>query len=495
MLNQSKQTTLSFHAELYDIIVPKNHLLRQIHEIIDFSFVHDIVKSSYCEFYGRPANEPELLFRLLFLQTLSNLSDERIIKEAQVNMAYKWFLGLNPEDSLPDSSQLSRFRKHRLGAQNIEKVLTEIVKQAQEKGLIRSKALFIDSTHTLANAAKKKPLEVLSKAASRLRRTVRKQHKNLYDKLPAYPTFPKEISEEEKGKIMISYLALLGETVERALPDAEGAVKEKLKVAKQIIEDERLLANKGIRSAIDPDARFGWKSVSRSFFGYKSHIAMTEEEIITQVKVTTGTGDDGKQLKELVNQTKAQALEVNEILADTAYSSKANLNYLDGEEIIATIPLNPSVYGTREDDCFRYDKETDQVMCPAGHWSIRKARQGKKDIGQNQFNSFFFDTSICKTCPMKEGCYKKGSKTKTYSIRIISDEHQNQMNYLATEEYKIRSKKRGIIEHKNAELKRYHGLTTAKYCGLFGMIIQSHLSAITVNIKRIVKLNQKYSLS
>ena len=96
---------------------------------------------------------------------------------------------------------------------------------------------------------------------------------------------------------------------------------------------------------------------------------------------------------------------------------------------------------------------------------------------------------------MKEGCYKKGSKTKTYSIRIISDEHQNQMNYLATEEYKIRSKKRGIIEHKNAELKRYHGLTTAKYCGLFGMIIQSHLSAITVNIKRIVKLNQKYSLS
>lgn len=59
-------------------------------------------------------------------------------------------------------------------------------------------------------------------------------------------------------------------------------------MAKQIIEDERLLANKGIRSAIDPDARFGWKSVSRSFFGYKSHIALTVEEIITQVKVTTG---------------------------------------------------------------------------------------------------------------------------------------------------------------------------------------------------------------
>jgi hypothetical protein len=32
MLNQSRQTTLSFHAELYDIIVPKNHQLCQIHE-------------------------------------------------------------------------------------------------------------------------------------------------------------------------------------------------------------------------------------------------------------------------------------------------------------------------------------------------------------------------------------------------------------------------------------------------------------------------------
>ncbi len=85
MLHSSKQTKLSFHAELYNL-VPN----------------HDPVKASYCEYYGRPAPEPEHLFRLLFLQILNNLSDERVIADTQVNLAYKWFTGLNPEDPLPD---------------------------------------------------------------------------------------------------------------------------------------------------------------------------------------------------------------------------------------------------------------------------------------------------------------------------------------------------------------------------------------------------------
>ncbi|MED3816306.1 transposase, partial [Priestia megaterium] len=61
--------------------MPADHPLRKINEIVDFTFIHELVRSSYCEHYGRPANEPELLFRLLFLQVLYNLSDERIIQE------------------------------------------------------------------------------------------------------------------------------------------------------------------------------------------------------------------------------------------------------------------------------------------------------------------------------------------------------------------------------------------------------------------------------
>jgi len=167
LLPSAKQKTLSFHAELYKMI-PQDHQLRKFHEVIDFSFIHELVRSSYCEYYGRPANEPELLFRLLFLQVLYNLSDERIIEEAQVNLAYKWFLGLNPEDPLPDPSQLSRFRNHRLGASAVNEVLKAVVRQCIDKGLIKSKTIIIDSTHTLAASQKQLPFKVLRDAEAPL---------------------------------------------------------------------------------------------------------------------------------------------------------------------------------------------------------------------------------------------------------------------------------------------------------------------------------------
>jgi transposase len=487
MLKDSSQTSLSFHAELYNLI-PDDHILRKIHTSVDFSFIYDIVKDSYCTYYGRPANEPELLFRLLFLQTLYDLSDDAVIEDARVNLAYKWFLRLNPEDALPDPSQLSRFRNHRLGADNVDKVLNAIVKQCIDNGLIKSKSIILDSTHSLMNASKQKPIEILTKAATRLLRAVKKQHKNLYKKLPVLPKVEGE-SDEEQAKEMLHYLATLGEMVEEKIPDAEGSLKEKITIAKQIVEDERLLANKGIQSAIDPDARFGWKSTTKNFTGYKNHIAMTEEEIITGLTITPGNEDDGKQLKSLVEATKEQSLEIEEVFADTAYSGKDNLKYLHGEEMKAFIPLNPSVYGTREEDSFRYDKEKDQVQCPAGQWTVKKARTGKKDTGKNQSMTYYFDINLCQTCPLREGCYN-GGKSKTYSISIKSEEHKRQMKFLESEDYKERKKVRLRIEHKNAEMKRAHGLTRAKYRGVFGMRIQAFLTAFTVNVKRMIKLQE-----
>jgi transposase len=243
MLLNHNQSSLSFHSELYSF-VPEDHFLRRVHELVDFSFINDLVKESYCTYYGRPANEPELLFRLLFLQFLYNLSDERVIEDSQYNLAYKWFLGLNPEDTLPDSSQLSRFRVHRLGANRVEKVLEHIVKQCLEKGLIQSKALIIDSTHTIANASKDKPLDVLKKAANRLLKGVKKQYSGLYKKLPIFPKL--EGTDEEKAKQLLEYLVELKDLLEEKLPDAEGSLLEKINIVKQIVEDERLLLIKGL---------------------------------------------------------------------------------------------------------------------------------------------------------------------------------------------------------------------------------------------------------
>ncbi len=148
MLQPAKQLMLSFHAELYTL-VPENHMLRKIHAAVDFGFIHKLVEQSYCTYYGRPANEPELLFRLLFLQTLYTLSDERVVQEAQVNLAYKWFIGIKPEDSVPDAFQLSRFRNHRLGASQVGDVLKHVISQCIERGLVKSQTIIMDATQVI----------------------------------------------------------------------------------------------------------------------------------------------------------------------------------------------------------------------------------------------------------------------------------------------------------------------------------------------------------
>jgi transposase len=488
MLRSTRQFQASFHAQLYNMI-PEDHFLKKINNTVDFTFIYDLVRKSYCEYYGRPANEPELLFRLLFLQFVYNLSDERVIQDTHLNLAYKWFVGLNPEDPLPDPSQLSRFRRHRLGTSRVEEILKDIVQQCIDSGLIKSNTLIVDATHTMASAQKEKPLDVLQKAANRLFRAVVKKHPKLEKKLPPKPEI--KSGQEDAEKVMLQYLAELGEAVEQLLPDHEGAISEKLRIAKQIVEDERLLSSKGIMSAIDPDARFGRKSQSKSFFGYKEHIAMTEEEIITAVEVTSGNQDDGKQLRKLIEQSKKNGFECKELIGDKAYSGKDNLAYLKEKQIQPIVSLNPIVHnGCERNKGFEYNKDADVMICPAGEPSIHSRIQ-KSQTGHSDQLLYFFDVEKCRNCPLREGCYKPGAKTKTYSVRLIKEEYQSHIEFEQTDYFKQRVKRRPIIEHKNAELKRYHGLTKARYHGLFGMRLQAILTAFVVNAKRMVTLKTK----
>lgn len=96
--NVQQKMQLSPYVDLYEKIIPKNHILRRIKEQIDFGFVHPILHRQYCEAFGRPAKEPELMFKLLFLKKLYDLSDERLAASAQTDPAYKYFLGFEPEE-------------------------------------------------------------------------------------------------------------------------------------------------------------------------------------------------------------------------------------------------------------------------------------------------------------------------------------------------------------------------------------------------------------
>jgi len=491
MLELNKQQSLSFHSELYKFI-PEDHLLVKINQLIDFSFILDFVKEHYNLFYGRRAKDPEMLFRLVFIQKLYNLSDERVIEEARVNLAYKWFIGLNPEDQLPDSSLLSLFRVHKIGAGEVETLLLELVKQCVEKGIVKSSTVIIDATHTQSKHEASKPLQVLKQAAHRLIRSVKKQNPKMLKKLPDMPEFFGETREKEKQAL--HYLAELGAAVEELVRGAEGGLKLRLEETRKIVEDERLLAWKGVQSAIDPDARFGWKSATSSFFGYKESIAMTEDGIITAVKVEAGNASDPKALPDLIGNTKATGLKIKEVIADKAYGSFNNLKTLEADQIQATIALNEMMLNGHQDEQrekFNYHKDSETVECPAGHHSVRRARTGKKNGNNSQKMTYYFDIEKCKSCPLREGCYKPGSATKTYSVTLDPDFKSKAVRYNKSEDFKERYRMRYKIEQKNNELKTHHGLAKTQYSrGLLGVRIQTVLTAIAVNAKRIVKLAQ-----
>ena len=181
---------------------------------------------------------------------------------------------------------------------------------------------------------------------------------------------------------------------------------------------------------------------------------------------------------------------VETVIGDTAYSSKNNLEYAKTEEIQLIAKLHPMVtYGNiKRKNGFEFNKDAGMFVCPAGHLAIRKARIGKKNQNYNQTMTYYFDVEKCKVCPMKDGCYKEGAKTKTCSVSLKSTTHKDQANFQETEEFKKLAKNRYKIEAKNSELKNAHGYHTSKSKGLFGMEIQSATTIFTVNLKRILKL-------
>src|SRR5450830_1397062 len=103
--------SLSPYQGIYDLVVSKDHLLRQVKENIDFSFVNPMLKKLYC------------------------LSDVRLISQAQTDMAYKYFLNLDPEDEMVDPSLMTKFRKTRITEDILEEMLKETIRQAIEKGI------------------------------------------------------------------------------------------------------------------------------------------------------------------------------------------------------------------------------------------------------------------------------------------------------------------------------------------------------------------------
>src|SRR5690606_18333684 len=317
----------SFHSVLYDKI-PENHILKRIVSIIDFSFINEILKEYYCETFGRPAKEPELMCKLLFLQEMYNLSDERLIDEASYNLAYLYFLGLDPEDTLPDKSLLSKFRTKRFPDDKpLDKILTHIVEQCVDKGLIKGNSVSIDATHIEANTIKKTPERLMKHLARKVLKALEEETGQVPVDLPAEPEYMEIEDHKEAKAVMKEYVDRVIECVEKQVTPTESNTNEMIKKTKEIINDPKFMQQKGVRSVIDEDARVGRKSKSQDFFGYTTEFVMTtDERIITSVRTASGSYMDGNFTNEMLNDTLSSGIKVKEVYADKAYFRKSILD-------------------------------------------------------------------------------------------------------------------------------------------------------------------------
>ncbi|KGA96994.1 transposase IS4 [Alkalihalobacillus alcalophilus ATCC 27647 = CGMCC 1.3604] len=483
MISRQETVKLSPYMDLYEVIIPKDNMLRQINELVDFSFILEELQSKYSLDHGRKAIPPIRMFKYLLLKSIHDLSDVDLVERSKYDMSFKYFLDMSPEEEVIDPSSLTKFRRLRLQDMKLlDLLINKTVEIALEKGIIQSKILIVDATHSQACFNQKSPKEFLSAKSKSLRKAVYELDKEMVGKFPEKPT-SNEVADE------LDYCQQVMETVESQSKVADlPAVKEKVNRLKEAIED---YDGKWSYSN-DPDARVGHKSADSAFFGYKTHLAMNDERIITAAVITTGEKSDGHYLEQLVDKSQEAGMEIDTVIGDTAYSGKGNLQYAQLKEIQLISKLNPVITNGRNQrkTTFDFNKDAGMFVCPAGHMATHKKRTGEKK--RNQRLTFYFDVDKCKVCPMSKGCYREGAQSKTYSLTIKSDIHEEQAAFQETEAFKELAKKRYKIEAKNSELKNPHGLKKARSAGLLGMEVQGATTIFAVNLKRIVKLlNEK----
>ena len=141
-----------------DDMVPQEHMLRKIDKAINWNFIYDLVEEKYCLDNGRPSLDPVILIKLVFIQYLYGIKSMRqTIKEIEVNVAYRWFLGLDMLDSVPHFSTFGKNYTRRFKDTDLfEQIFSYILEQCMKFHLIDTSVVFIDSTHVKACANSKK---------------------------------------------------------------------------------------------------------------------------------------------------------------------------------------------------------------------------------------------------------------------------------------------------------------------------------------------------
>ncbi|WP_224164692.1 IS1182 family transposase [Vibrio penaeicida] len=443
MLQEPSPQQYELEMVTMEQLVPKNHLVRKIDKVIDFEFIRDEVAHLYCKDNGRPPVDPVRLFKIILLGYLFGIKSERqLVKEIEVNVAYRWFLRMSLTEKVIHASTLSQNRIRRFNGTDIfERIFINIVEQAMAKGLVAGQQLFTDSTHLKANANKNK-------------------HTN-------------EVREVRAS----AYLDMLDEDV--AL-DREKEGKKPLKAR----ESEPKIKNTKV-STTDPESGFMTRDNKPQGFFYLDHRTVDGlHGIIVDTHTTAGNVNDSQPYVGRLDYT-LERFNLNPIAVglDAGYFTAPVAESLERRSILGVFGYRrPSrTKNTFKKKHFIYHKGSDSYQCPNGQNLIYKT------TSRDAYREYHSDPKECAFCPLRKDCTQSKNMKKVITRHIYTDavERANEMRLspYGKKTYRRRSE---TVERSFADAKQHHGHRYARFRGLTNVQMQCWLAATAQNIKKIV---------
>jgi transposase len=427
-------------------LIPEDHLLRKIDKYIDFSFINEMCKPYYCENNGRPAIEPVILFKMLFIGYLYGIrSERRLVEEVRVNMAYRWFLGYGLEDKIPDASVIWQNRRRRFKETDVpQQIFDEIVKQAIRYSLVGGKVLYSDSTHLKANANKSKFTN-------------------------------KEITQSTKAYV---------EELDKAVAlDRERHDKKPLKNKDD--DDHTPPPTKNIKvSTTDPESGFMHRDRKPKGFFYLDHRTVDgKANIITDVHVTPGNVNDvDPYIDRLKVQIEKFGFEVKAVGLDAGYNTNNICRELAGMGIMGAIAYRRGCHakGKFGKHKFQYLPEWDVYICPERYYLEYRTTD------RNGYKEYRAKGEKCLNCPRQSECLTEKQKFKAIRRHVWEDYRDRMTGFLKTDEGKeIYARRKETIERSFADSKELHGLRYCRMRGLKRASEQCLLTAAVQNMKKI----------
>ena len=438
---ENKQTKMFFGT--LEELMPKEHFLRDLDNTVDFNFIYEKVELLYSN-TGRPSVDPVVLVKMLLLGYLYGIESERKLEqEIRVNIAYRWFLGIELDEPVPDHSTISQLRRRKFNGTTVFRdIFDEIVYKCIEAGLVTGKLLLTDSTHIKANA------------------------KNNLREIIEVPDTPTEYMQK-----------LDREAYEN------GLVKEPITYPKK--------TKNVTKSITDPESGLLNRPGKPNIFCYLNHQTCDSENgIITDVFVTSGnTNDCVPHSKRLEYQIDKFGFETEAVCADGGYDNCEVYEAMFKRGIKTFIPrrTKPVSKANYEEDFnsnkFIYNEEKNVYICPAGK-ELKYSTFSKK----NRTKRYCAKTSDCRECPFKNQCLGKSKNSRFIERNMHEEARREQVKNVNTPEYFSAMRLRQIwCEGNFSHQKERHNLRRTLKRGIEKVTEQCLLSACALNLKRLVK--------